>query len=241
MSAIIPAIIPTSLDDLKEKLSRLEGICDEVQIDIVDGIFAKPSSWPYTKDSKELSKLLARGEMLPGLGSFRCEIDLMSADPETEAGAWIELGAARLTVHAESTRYIGRFLKSVSTTYGSEKGFAPDLLSIGLAIGADTDVALIEPFLDQADYVQFMGIRTIGHQGEPFDARVISRIKAFRKAHPGVPVQVDGGVSLQTAPDLLAAGVSRLVVGSALWKSPDLGQTFRAFSVLANEHGIYEV
>lgn len=240
MGIIIPAIIPTSAEDLAQKLSRFEGLCDEVQVDIVDGVFARPQSWPYLIDPKEPMRLLERGEMLPHIGSFRYEIDLMSADPETDADAWVELGASRITVHAESTRYIGRFLASVSSRYGGEKGFAPDLLSVGLAIGADTDIALIEPYLDQVEYVQFMGIRTIGHQGEPFDGRVIARIRAFRKAHPSMPIQVDGGVSLKTAPDLLASGVTRLIVGSALSKAPNLALAYRSFLALAEEHGIYE-
>lgn len=239
MGIIVPAIIPTSRQDLEEKLSRLSGLCEEVQIDIVDGKYAGPAGWPYANDAGELQRMLKDGELLPRAGEFRLEIDLMSADPEGEAGAWIELGASRLTVHSESTRFIPRFLESTRTLYGHDAEFAPGLLSLGLAIGVETDLALIEPYLSKIEYVQFMGIRTIGHQGEPFDARVLAKISAFRKRYPAVEIQVDGGVTLQNAATLLEAGVKRLVVGSALWKAPDLATRYREFDELTERHGIY--
>lgn len=239
MGIIVPAIIPTSKEDLEEKLSQLQGLCEEVQVDIVDGKYARPASWPYTVEASEPSRMLAEGEMLPYAGEIGFEIDLMSTDPESVAGVWIELGAKRLTIHAESTRYLRRFLENARTMFGHDAGFASNFLSLGLAIGTETDLSLIDPFIDRIDYVQFMGIRTIGHQGEPFSPGVLIRIVAFRKKYPNIPVQVDGGVTLANAPSLLQAGVSRLVVGSALWKAPNLREQYRAFDALTEEYGIY--
>lgn len=239
MGIIVPAILPASLADLTDKLTQLRGLSDEVQIDIVDGKYAAPPTWPYAGTPSDPSRMLADGEMLPGAGEFRIEVDLMSADPETVAGSWIGLGASRLTIHAESTRFLPRLLENLGTVYGHEKGFASELLTLGFAIGAETDIALIEPFLDRIEYVQFMGIRSIGKQGQPFEQSIIPKIRTFRKRYPDMVVQVDGGVSLQTAPQLLEAGVSRLVVGSALWKSGDVAATLRAFTDLTERHGIY--
>ncbi|MES2931734.1 MAG: hypothetical protein V4682_03500 [Patescibacteria group bacterium] len=239
MGIIVPAIIPTSRQDLEEKLSTLSGLCEEVQVDIVDGVFAGPKSWPYITDAAEPSRMLNAGELLPRAGDFRFEIDLMSADPESVAGAWIGLGASRLTVHSESTRFIPRFLSSTYGTYGHDADFTPGLLSLGLSIGIETDLALIEPHLKKIDYVQFMGIRKIGHQGEPFDVRVFAKIAMFKKRYPTIEIQVDGGVTLENAPKLLEAGVKRLVVGSALWKAPDIAARYREFDELTQRHGIY--
>lgn len=240
MGIIVPAILPESRLDLEEKLAQLRGICDDVQIDIVDGKFASPASWPYREDPAEPQKMLAAGELFFGNGDHKIEIDLMSQDPETAAGSFVALGATRLTIHAESTRYIPRFIESTRALYGHDKDFVSDLLSLGLALGVESDLALIEPHLSQIEYVQFMGIRTIGHQGEAFDTRVLQKIATFRKRYPDMPVQIDGGVTLQTAPALLEAGVSRLIVGSALWKSEDVRQTYHAFTALSEKHGIYE-
>lgn len=239
MGIIVPAVIPTSRKDLEDKLSQLSGLCEEVQIDIVDGVFAGPASWPYSADAKEPERMLTDGELLPYAGEFKFEIDLMSADPESVAGTWIGLGASRLTVHSESTRFIPRFLSSTHGTYGHDADFTPGLLALGLSIGMETDLALIEPHLKKVDYVQFMGIRKIGHQGESFDTRVFAKIATFRKRYPTIEVQVDGGVTLENAPKLLQAGVKRLVVGSALWKAPDLATRYREFDELTQRHGIY--
>ncbi len=239
MGIIVPAIIPTSREDLAAKLAVFEGVCEEIQIDIVDGVYAKPASWPYAADPSEPSRMLADGELLPRADRFRFEIDLMSGDPESVGGTWIGLGATRLTIHAESTRFLPRFLASTKSLYGHDKDFSSNLLSLGLAIGIETDIALIEPYVPSVDYVQFMGIASIGKQGQPFDQRVVARIRAFRKKYPKTPVQVDGGVTLESAAVLLDAGVSRLVVGSAIWKSGDPVAAYHALHALTERHGLY--
>ncbi|MES2668190.1 MAG: hypothetical protein V4644_00650 [Patescibacteria group bacterium] len=240
MGIIVPAIIPASRQDLEDKLALLSGLAKEVQVDIVDGVYAGPASWPYAEDVAEPSRMLAEGEMLPHAGEFGYEIDLMSGDPESSAGTWIGLGASRLTVHVESTRFVPRFLKHTKVAYGHDTEFSAGLLSVGLAIGSETDIAVLEPFLEDIDYVQFMGIRTIGHQGEPFSQAVLPRIIAFKKKHPDMPVTVDGGITREIAPKLLEAGVSRLIVGSAIWKAPDPLAALRDLHKLTEMHGIYE-
>lgn len=237
MGAIIPAILPSSRDDLEAKLSRLHGLAHAVQVDLVDGRYASPATWPYA--GKENAALEGDG-LLPYVGQFQFEFDLMVENPGQVAGAWIDHGVTRLTLHAQSTRDLGAVIRKLQHDYGHDKGFAPDLLALGLAVGVETDMAMIAPYLDQIDYVQFMGIRTIGRQGEPFDSRIVRRIVAFRKEHPDIPVQVDGGVNLTTAPILLDAGVSRLIVGSGLWKAPNLEAELRKYQQLAQEYGIYE-
>ncbi|MBU2104109.1 hypothetical protein KKD81_00305 [Patescibacteria group bacterium] len=239
MASIVPAIIPKSKEHLEESLERLRGVCTEVQIDIVDGTFASPASWPYGARTSDLEHMLAEEEMLPFCGEFKYEIDLMSADPETDTGNWIALGATRVTVHAESTPYLARFFKNIHGEYGHDRDFVSDLLSFGLALGIETDIALVEPYHKDIEYVQLMGIRSIGKQGQGFDSRVLQKIRAFKKQYPHIPIQIDGAVSLATAPKLLEAGASRLVVGSALWNAPDIQEEFAKFVSLTEEYGIY--
>src|SRR4051812_43967867 len=103
MGVIIPAILPSSRADLDAKLTKVRGICDAVQIDIIDGRFASPACWPYNGGSHELAIMASREEMLPGFGDISFDMDMMVANPEETAGLWITLGAARITLHAEST------------------------------------------------------------------------------------------------------------------------------------------
>jgi ribulose-phosphate 3-epimerase len=241
MSVIVPAVLPTSLADLEDKLARLAGLTDSVQIDSVDGRFASPACWPYrAAGPTELATLADRSEELSHGGRLRLEIDLMVADPQAVAGTWLAAGASRLIVHADALHSLDTILSDFEHVYGHDKEFDSGLLTLGVGVGPLIDLALIEPYLPRVDFVQFMGIRTIGTQGQPFDSSVLQKIKAFRKRHPTLPFQVDGGVSKRTAPALLSAGVSRLVVGSALWKAPDLRAELKELEALAEEYGIYE-
>jgi ribulose-phosphate 3-epimerase len=160
-------------------------------------------------------------------------------EPKEAIGAFLHAGAGKLVIHLESTSDVTGVIDELEERYGRDKEFSPELLSVALSINIDTDLALLEPHLPRIDYVQFMGIARIGQQGIPFDERVLEKIATFKKAHPDIPVQVDGGVSLETAPKLLAAGAERLVVGSALWKSDDVAHTLHAFNELLLEYGRY--
>lgn len=235
MGAIIPAILPASREDLDRKLVRLRGITDEVQIDIVDGRFVTPATWPYEHGQSSL----AEDDTLPELTPFRFDVDLLVEEPEKVIGRWVRAGASRITVHAETTRQLANVVRDFSLTYGHDKSFAPGLLSFGLAVNVTTNVSLIEPYLDQCDYVQFMGIDRIGKQAEPFDERVLQKISAFHRQHPEVLIQVDGGVSHSTMPRLLDAGASRFVIGSAFWKARDLNEAMREFSEITFTRGLY--
>lgn len=240
MSIIVPAILPSSRRDLVQKLDALADLVDQVQVDIVDGVFASPPTWPYDTGPDELAHMLASGDLIPHSGQCKIEIDLMVVDPERSVGAWIELGASRITIHAASSGHLQHLLHEFKTVYGYDKEFSDGLLSIGIAIPSDVDPETLAPYLGQIDYVQFMGIKKVGRQGEPFDTGILRSIAVFRKRHPDTPVQVDGGVSLVTAPKLLELGVSRLVVGSAIWKAPKLREALTAFEAITQERGIYE-
>mgnify|MGYP003394582359 CR=1 FL=1 len=242
MSIVVPAILPTSRADLVHKLSLFSKIpsIDSIQIDVVDGRFAAPATWPYAGATGEFAEMVEKGEMLPLWERFRYDIDLMVADPEQATGAWIEAGAARLTIHAESTGYLPRVITDLKQKYGHDKGLTSNVLALGLALGIDTDLSLIEPFVEHIDYVQFMGIAHIGRQGEPFDLRALGKIKTFHARYPNMLLQIDGGVSLRSAPQLLSAGISRLIIGSALLNAPDIPAEVAKFEALTHTHGLYE-
>ncbi len=244
MSVLVPAILTTSREDLEQKLLQLVGVVSDVQIDIIDGRFTTPATWPYTalgvnSKADALSQIFPAGDMLPYVDQLQYEMDLMVSNPEEVTGLWIEAGAVRMTIHVESTNYLPKAITDLQIKYGHAKDFAPGLLSLGLAINISTELSLIEPFLADADYVQFMGITSIGKQGQPFDKEVLRKIAQFKKKHPKMTIQVDGGVSLETAPALLSAGVDRLVVGSALWRAKNLQEELEKFTQLIQEYGVY--
>ena len=239
MSFVVPAVLPTSRDDLEGKIALFAKMprVSRIQIDTVDGHFAAPASWPYTAVA-EFRAMQARGEMLPALERFEYEIDLMNLDPESAGAAWLALGATRLTFHAESATDLGKLLARMHAKYTAGAGFVPRLVSFGIALNLGTDLALIEPVLAQADYVQFMGIAKIGRQGQPFDARTYDRVRAFRKRHPDVPVQVDGGMTFAVARELAVLGVSNIVAGSSVLGAQDPVAAAAAYDSLDNLYGV---
>src|SRR5690606_8604221 len=93
---------------------------------------------------------------------------------------------------------------------------------LGFSIGNDTPLETLEAVIGYADYIQLMGIATIGAQGQPFDERVIERIRTFSDAHAAtLPISIDGSVNADTLPRLVEAGADRAVVGSAILGAAD--------------------
>lgn len=232
MSLVVPAVLPSSQNDLEKKLALLTNIpsVSRIQIDVVDGRLAAPASWPYIAP-EEFKAMVARGEMLPMLDHVAYEMDLMCFDALGAAQAWLAIGATRLTFHAESAPDLPRLFASVRDQYGS-------FVALGLALNIAADLSLIRPCIGEIEYVQFMGIAQIGRQGEPFDERVFKKITTFRTLYPSVPFQVDGGVTLEHAKKLLALGVSNLIVGSAILRAHSPIAAVEAFEALQSSYGV---
>src|SRR3989344_533064 len=216
MVEIIPAIMPESFEDLRAKAERVVGIAQWVQIDVMDGLFVTSRSWPYSdrkEEPRELEQLTSRG--LPFAEKINYEVDLMVRKPEEVADDWVRAGCRRIIVHLESTDKAGEIFS------GLQDRFA-DIVERVAAINVMTPIEIIAPFLEQIHAVQFMGIETIGYQGQPFDERVIPKIRALRLQNSDVIISVDGGVGFDTAPRLIEAGANRLVSGSAIFGSEDI-------------------
>lgn len=234
MIEIIPAIMPTSTTDLQSKLAQVAGHMSVAQIDVMDGKFVKNVSWPYTEDEEYFQSILNEDAGLPYWDQFDFEVDLMLVRPEEVINDWITAGVRRVVVHQESTDNLEKILTEFRERF--PKNEQPDVFDceIGIAQNIDTPVETLYPFLDRIDFVQFMGIGVIGEQGNSFDEKVLDKICALREHSPKTIISVDGGVSLDTAPELIAAGVNRLVVGSAIFNSEDIGATIKEFKHLGN-------
>ena len=108
---------------------------------------------------------------------------------------------------------------------------------MGLALNIDTSLDALEPYSDklqegQVQCIQLMGIDNVGFQGQTFDDKVIAKIKEVKKKYPNLEIQIDGGVNLDTAPLLKAAGADRLVIGSAIFESENVVEAIERFKNL---------
>lgn len=200
MPAIVPAIIPQSLRDLRTQLARVP-FAPMVQIDVVDGQLVPDISWPYRGEVPHFD--LDRLPKEPVI-----EVDLMVADPLRAAHDWLAVGASQLVFHLESLT--PRMIEEVFTLRDTHH------ISVGFSCNNDLPVAALTRHVDWIDYVQLMGIAEIGSQGQPFDERVLSRIAALRQEHPELLISIDGSVNKDTLPKLKAAGANRFVAGSAI-------------------------
>lgn len=222
--------MPKDFEEVSAKAGLVHRFVKSVQIDIMDGQLTPSRSWPYFEGQEESFEKVASGEVgLPHWKEIDYEADLMIVNPEESFTDWVNAGFHRIIIHIESTSKLRDILREW-------KG----VVEIGVAINIDTDNSALTPFLDEesgnaVDFVQFMGIATIGFQGSPFDSRVVEKIVSLRQAYPQVIISVDGGVNLESAPSLIQAGANRLVAGSAIFGSESVEMTIEDFKKLATK------
>lgn len=201
MHTIIPACIPASAEALHAFLREYSKVSDELQIDIVDGKFVPSMSWPYMEEDIEAE--LRHTDFR----AYKVELDLMIEDPLSTLDLWLYARPSMIVVHVESVSNLDDVIAHAGT----------HAYRLGLAFNNDTDLSVLETVdISCVDYVQLMGIAEIGKQGQPFDTRVLARIREMNERFPNLPVSVDGSVNEDTIVSLREAGARRFVVGSAL-------------------------
>ena len=218
---IIPAILPQDFAEVVDKTTCIKGLVDTVQIDICDGHFVHSFTWPYKKHDDSFEKMLSEEIGLPDWQELDYEFDLMVDKPEEKIEDYVLIGATRIIIHAESK---GDVLGAIKALKGR--------VEVGLALNIDTPIDVIDQFISKdgdnlIQFVQCMGIDTIGYQGQKFDTKVDDKIRKIRATYSNLPISVDGGVSLETAAELIAAGATRLVAGSAIFNDENPGEVIR--------------
>jgi ribulose-phosphate 3-epimerase len=207
---IIPAILPRDFTEISDKVEILRGATDQIQIDVCDGHFVPSFTWPYKKHDDSFEKMLTEDIGLPDWQDIDYEFDLMVDNPEKVVDDWIQVGASRIVIHAESKGDLFAVFQKMNGK-----------VDMVLALNIDTPIEKIGGWTSEVGplCIQLMGIARIGYQGQSFDDRVISKIKEVRAKYPEAVISIDGGVSLDNAAQLIEAGANRLVVGSAIWNS----------------------
>jgi len=215
---IIPAIIPESEEHLRATLEKVRGVAREVQIDLVDGVYAGKPSWPFIENTFD--------ECLPVLSelaqSYDIELDLMVSEPEKYLEKVLPI-ARRIIIHWGSTIQLEDILK-----LRNEK------VKFGIALTNDIPLEDFYPYADQIDFVQCMGIASVGVQGNDFDPRVLPRIREIHARYPHLEISVDGHVTMSTLPLLKDAGVTRFVSGSAIFGADNPKEAFLSLQKLAD-------
>ncbi len=209
MVEIIPAIIEQSFAEIENKIHQIERSAAWVHLDVMDGTLTDQTSWRSPADLKFLD------------GKIKIEVHLMIRSPEKMIEDWAA-AADRILVHVEATESLTEILDFLT---GRAAGG-------GLALNLATPISVLGSWLNKVKLVQLMGIAEIGEQGHPFDEQVLEKIKLLRRSYPDVKIQIDGGVNLDNARRLIEAGADNLVVGAAIWQTPDPIIALKAFQSL---------
>ncbi|HEY9480770.1 MAG TPA: hypothetical protein VIR98_00885 [Candidatus Paceibacterota bacterium] len=233
---IIPAILPKSYDELTEKLDIVAGHSPTVQIDVCDGFFVPNRTWPYLKGTQSesdqiFSSIVEQESALPHWEEIDFEFDLMIRGAYEKIPDFIAAGASRVVVHRASLD--AEELSAIVRDYGRTSGEVGMFdVELGIALAPGDNAADIASIASDIHFVQVMGIAKVGFQGQPFDSRAIELVRSLKATYPHLPVSVDGGVSLETASELVDAGADRLVVGSALFNASDFLATLEELKAL---------
>lgn len=220
---IIPAILPRNYNAVYQGIDMIKGLSNEVQIDICDGKFVPTITWPYWKSEEKIDQdfelLIKEDRGLLEWDTIDYEFDLMILEPSAEdARNWLAAGASKIILHIESSSDLD---PAIAVLDG--------LVQIGIAINNTTDISKLNKYLGRFQYIQIMGIRKAGFQGQNFEMDTLEKIKEVKKAFPDVPVQIDGGVTLENAKLIKEAGADRIVSGSALFDSYNIVDTLEQF------------
>jgi len=204
---VVPSLPAKSLEEIDALCTALKGVASEIQVDIVDGQYVPLISWPFT----EKNPIEALSALSKYTDDFSIEMDCMVLNPEQYLDVFVELGVKRVVIHVGSTEAYDEII-----AHAKHHGY-----TVGFALTNDTPLDVVLQYIEDIAYVQLMGIKEVGQQGQPFDVRTLKRASELRVRFPELEIAVDGSVNEDTIPQLYAAGVTRFAPGSAIAKTDD--------------------
>jgi ribulose-phosphate 3-epimerase len=224
MVEILPSILSADFARLGEEISKVEGAgVRMLHVDVMDGHFVPNLTLgpPVVKSIRKITKLTL-------------DVHLMITDPDRFAPVFIEAGADQVSVHQEVCPHLDRTLRLIQ----SEGARA------GIVLNPATPVSFLEDVLDVADYVLVMSVNPgFGAQRFiPNTLRKVRQLNLMRKAHGlQLPIEIDGGITLENVGDVVRAGCDWIVAGSTIYESADPATIVTRMQQLAQEAAMVHV
>ena len=199
-----PSILSADFARLGEEIATVEAAgADWIHVDVMDGHFV-----PNITMGPFVVATCRRITRLP------LDVHLMIEKPERYLEAFAQAGASGLTVHVETCPEIVRTLKQIK--------------SLGCRAGAvlnpETPVRMIQTALKEADLILVMSVHP-GYSGQSFMPEVIAKVSEIRIKLDALRspawLEVDGGIDMETLPEMKEAGATAFVAATAIFKHPE--------------------
>jgi len=200
---VAPSLLSADFTRLGDEVRAVqESGADWLHLDVMDGLFV-----PNITIGPLVVSAVKKVSKIP------LDVHLMIVDPDHYLDDFRAAGADILTVHPEATNHLHRTLTRIR-----ELGMRP-----GVALNPSTGVEVVKHVLTELDVIMIMTVNP-GFGGQTFIRSMLPKVRAIReiidRSGHEILLEIDGGVSPKTAPDLVREGANVFVAGSAVFGHP---------------------